>query len=106
MFCCIGFYGLALSFIFPAIMIHYAREGTLGSCFQFSAIQQIITRNTGAYLTAWGIALLVSIGVSLIIGLVSWIPCIGWLAALAATAYIMVVWAHLFGQVSADNQGF
>ncbi len=103
LFCCIGIYGLALSFVGPAILINFAREGSFGSCFQFSAISQIITQNTQAYLTAWGIGILVSLGVGLAVGLLGWIPCVGWLASLAATAYIMVVWAHLFGQISAST---
>jgi hypothetical protein len=103
LFCCIGLYGLILSFVAPAILINFSREGTFGSCFQFSAISQIITQNTQTYLTAWGIGILISLGVGIILGLVGWIPCIGWLASLAATTYIMVVWAHLFGQVSSAN---
>jgi len=108
--CCIGLYGLLLSFIFPAVMIHYSRQETFGSCFQFSQIMPLVTANLSAYVTAWAVSIAASFVVGLVVGaagmLVVLIPCVGWLVGWAlgavASAYLGAVYAHLFGQVGAN----
>lgn len=108
--CCIGLYGLLLSFVFPAVMIHYSRQGTFGSCFQFSQIMPLVSANLSAYVTAWVISLAAGFLIGLVLGaagmLAVWIPCVGWLIMWAlsaiAGAYLGVVYAHLFGQVGAN----
>ena len=110
--CCIGLYGLLISFVFPAVFINYSRQGSFGSCFQFSEIMQLITANLGEYATAWVITIVAGLMVGLVMGvvgmLVGWIPCIGWLVVWAisavAGAYLGAVYAHLFGQVGANTQ--
>jgi hypothetical protein len=105
--CCIGLYGLLVSFVIPAVFINYSRQGTFGSCFQFSEIMLLITANLGEYVTAWVITIVAGLLVGLIVGilgaLVGWIPCIGWMIvwviSAISTAYIGAVYAHLFGQV-------
>jgi len=60
----------------------------------------------GPFLTAWGLSLAAGLGVGLAMGfinaVVSWIPCLGWIVGMAvslgSSAYIGVVYAHLFGQ--------
>lgn len=104
---CVFFvYTLALSVIYPAILILYAREGTLASCFKFREVFDLIGRNTGSFFTAWG----VSIAAGLIVGLVSGfvqlvlglIPCIGQIVSFVLTIGIVVytsaIYSHLFGQ--------
>jgi hypothetical protein len=108
--CCIGLYGLIISFIFPAVFINYSRQGTFGSCFQFSEIMRLITANLSQYVTAWVIIIVAGLVVGLIVGvlgaLVGWIPCIGWVIVWVITAvagaYVGAVYAHLFGQVGAS----
>jgi hypothetical protein len=109
--CVVALYGLALSVAYPAIYVQYALKGTFASCFAFNDIFALIKKNTGAYFTAWGVYLGVSIGASLaagiIGGLLGWIPCLGqvvaFLVGLAASIYVQLVYAHLFGQYGAMN---
>ncbi|MGB8215547.1 MAG: DUF4013 domain-containing protein [Anaerolineales bacterium] len=107
--CIFILYGLALSVMFPAIYVEYALKGTFASCFHFKNIFAQIGKNVGAFFTAWGVYLGVSIGASLVAGIVGgllgWIPCLGQLVALvvglAAGIYVLLVYAHLFGQYGA-----
>lgn len=114
---CVGIlYGLVLSIIYPAILVLFAREGTFASCFKLREAFDMISKNAGAFFTAWGLSLVASLGVGLVVGfvnlVVSWIPCIGWIIgmalALASGVYSTAVYAHLFGQfgraVSEGNQ--
>ena len=108
--CCLGLYGLLLSFVFPAVMINYSRQGTFGACFRFGEIMGLVTANLGAYVTAWAMSIAAGFLVGLVVGaaglLMVWVPCIGWLIMWAlgaiASAYLGVVYAHLFGQVGAN----
>jgi hypothetical protein len=104
--CVIVLYSLALSVIYPAILILFAREGTFASCFKLREAFDLIGRNTGTFFTAWAISLALSLGVSLVMGAVttvlSFIPCIGQIIGIvlyvASIVYSSVVYAHLFGQ--------
>jgi hypothetical protein len=96
---CVGVvYGLAYSFLYPAIVIHYSRRGTFGSLFQVGEILQVIKEDTNSYLIAW----LVGIGASflagtvggLAAGLVGWIPFVGWIASILVTA-VFSAWAFM-----------
>jgi len=107
--CLFLLYALALSVVFPAIYVEFARKGTFASCFNFKEIFGQIKKNAGAFFTAWGVYLGISIGVSLVAGIVGtllgWIPCLGQLIAVAVGAgagiYVLLVYAHLFGQYGA-----
>lgn len=108
--CCLGLYGLLLSFILPAVFINYSRQGTFGSCFRFGEIMGLVTTNLGAYVTAWVVTIAAGFIVGLVVGaaglLIVWIPCIGWVmiwvVSAIAGAYLGAVYAHLFGQVGAS----
>jgi hypothetical protein len=104
---CVGLlYGFVLSIIYPAILVLFAREGTFASCFKLREAFDMIGRNAGAFFTAWGLSLVASLGVGLVVGLVNlvvgWVPCIGWIIgmalALASGVYSTAVYAHLFAQ--------
>jgi hypothetical protein len=109
--CLIIVYSLALSVVYPAILVLFAREGTFAACFKFRAALDLIKRNSASFLTAWGLSLVVSLGVGFVVGLLngmfSWIPCVGWLAGLAlglgSTVYISSFYAHLFGQFAIEG---
>jgi MFS family permease len=109
--CCIGLYGLAISFVFPAVFINYSRKGTFGACFEFSEIMRLVSANLGEYVTAWVVVIAFGFVVGLVIGvigmLVGWIPCVGWIILWAisavAGAYIGAVYAHMFGQVGTER---
>ncbi|MGA2488715.1 MAG: DUF4013 domain-containing protein [Anaerolineales bacterium] len=107
--CVLILYGLALSVVYPAIYVEYARKGSFASCFDFKHIFAQIRKNAGAFFTAWGVYLGISIGASLAAGIIGsllgWIPCLGQLIALvvgvASALYTLLVYAHLFGQYGA-----
>lgn len=104
---CVFFvYALALSVIYPAIMVLFAREGTFASCFKFREVFDLIGKNSSPFFTAWAVNIGISFAASLVLGLVQtilgFIPCVGWIAAIVLTfgviIYTSVVYAHLFGQ--------
>jgi hypothetical protein len=106
MLCVFVIYSLGLSVIYPVILVLYAREGTLASCFKFREVFDLISKNTSSFFTAWG----VSIAAGFIVGLVSgfvqlvlgFIPCIGQIVSFILTIGIVVytsaIYSHLFGQ--------
>jgi hypothetical protein len=104
---CISFlYGIVLSILYPAILVLFARDGTFASCFKLREAFDMISKNAAAFFTAWGLSLVASLGVGLVVGLVnlvvSWVPCIGWIIGMALAlfsgVYSTSVYAHLFGQ--------
>ena len=111
--CLIILYALALSVIYPAICVEFARKGTFAACFQFKAIFGDIGRNVGPFFTAWGIYLATTIASGIVGGIVGtvlgWIPCLGQIVALVAglalTVYTGLVFSHLFGQFSTIETG-
>ena len=107
--CLFFLYAIALSVIYPAILVMFSREGTFSSCFKLREAFDMISRNAAPFFTAWGLSLVGGLGVGLVIGMlnlfVGWIPCIGWIISLALSlgsgVYIGAVYAHLFGQFGA-----
>ncbi|MGE5376195.1 MAG: DUF4013 domain-containing protein [Bacteroidota bacterium] len=106
MMCLFVVYGLALSVIFPAIYVNYAKQKTFASCFQLREVFNIISRNAGAFFTAWGISLVAGLVVGMVAAVANTvlglIPCIGWIVAIVITlaigVYLSMIYAHLFGQ--------
>lgn len=104
--CVFVIYALALSVVFPAILVIFAREGTLASCFKFRDVFELISKNTTPFLTAWGVSIGASFAVSFIVSaaqvILNFIPCLGQIAALILTVGIVVyttaIYGHLFGQ--------
>ena len=107
MFCCIGFYFLLFSFIFPAVNLNFARQGTFQACFRLREIIGLITTHTGDYLIAWLVAIVAGLAITVLLGIIGlilgWIPCLGqillWAVGAIAGAYTGAVYAHLFGQI-------
>ena len=107
--CLFILYGLALSVIYPAILVMFAREGTFASCFKLREAFDLISKNGNSFLTAWGISLIAGLGIGLVVGLINvlvgWIPCVGWIISLVISIgsgiYLAAVYAHLFGQFGA-----
>ncbi|GIK58651.1 MAG: DUF4013 domain-containing protein [Chloroflexi bacterium] len=102
LFCCVFFIWIvALMFLAPAVTIQYARERSLGACFQFSRVIGIARDNIGDIV----LTVAVSIGISFVLGLVGSIPIIGWLIILAGNVYVYAVLGHLYGQIGAKMDG-
>ncbi len=113
LFCCIGLYFLAFTFIVPAVQLRFSRVGTFQSCFQLREISQMISTKLSGYLTAWLFAIaagfVVGILVAVISGVLGWIPCLGqilaWIASAIASVWLGAVFAHIFGQFGALSVG-
>jgi hypothetical protein len=111
--CVIMIYGMALSIIFPAIEVIFSRERTFASCFKFRETFDLISRNPGPFLTAWGVfvaaALVYGFAIGTVNVVIGWIPCFGWIASLVISAgsaiYLLTVNAYLFGQFGATAFG-
>ena len=107
--CCIALYMLILSFFFPAVHVNFSRLGTFKACFQIREILSLVSANLGNYLIAWVVSMVGGFAIGLIAGLVvalvGWLPCIGWIIAWIITSivnvWITAFYAHLFGQVGA-----
>jgi hypothetical protein len=102
-------YGLVLGFLFPAIAINYAKQGTFASCFDFKTIFSFIQRNFSNVIMVWLAALgagVLYVGVYMV---VSFIPCIGTIIALPLGAigafFIYMVTGHAAGQAMAYDEG-
>ena len=99
--CLMLLFFIALALIGPAIAIQYAREGTLSATLRFSEVIGMTREHIGDVL----IALLIILGLSFVISLPAAIPCVGWIIALAASAYVGLVTGHLYGQIGAKAGG-
>lgn len=104
--CLFVVYALALSVIYPAILVIFAREGTFASCFKFREVISLISKNTTPFITAWAVNIGLSFVISFVIGIaqtvLNFIPCLGQIASIVITfgviVYATAVYAHLFGQ--------
>ena len=96
-FCVIFLFSIALFFLSPAIIIQYVRTDDFGACFRFSEVLAIARDNIADII----ITFLATWVASLAIGLLSIVPCIGWLAGLVALPYLSAVSGHLYGQIAA-----
>lgn len=104
--CVFIIYIFALSVIYPAILVIFAREETLASCFKFRDVFSLISQNLSPFITAWAVNIGLGLGASFVVGVaqttLNLIPCLGQIAAVAVTlgvvAYTTAVYAHLFGQ--------
>jgi hypothetical protein len=109
LFCCIGLFALAISFFMPAVYINYSRQGTFASCFRLGEILGIISENLSDYLTAFlvstAVSFVASFALSIGIGAVALVPCVGifivWALSAVVSAWLMTIYGHLFGQVGA-----
>ncbi len=109
--CIFVVYMLAFSLIVPAITVTYAQKGGIGACFKVGGVLALISRNSGAYFTAYGVTLGVSVAASFVTGIVGaflgWIPILGQLLVFAlglcVGVYDSVVSGHLFGQFGAKH---
>ena len=101
--CAAMLYALVLAVLSPAITLQYLRYGSVSACLRFSEVIALARQHIGDIL----IALLVTMGVSFVAGIVGGflnvVPCLGQIAyailMLALTPYLMMVMGHLYGQI-------
>ena len=98
---------LLLLFWFQGVIVNFANKGTIGSGFAFGAIWGIIQKNMGRMLVTLGVAILASMIVGIVAGILGIIPCIGWIAAwlvsFAAMFYILLVFAYNCGHIAKSS---
>jgi hypothetical protein len=95
---------VALFFLSPAIVIQYLRTNDLKAAFRFAEVIEIARNNMNhifmAFLATFGLALVLNV----VIGALSMIPCLGWIAMVILSAlmgpYLSVVTGHLYGQIA------
>ena len=100
---------IAFLFLTPALLIQYAREGEFGALFRFSEIFDIIRDHMADILIAFLVSVVAVLAISVVMGVVGIVPCLGWIAAmligLAMGPYIQFVTGHLYGQIAAKLPG-
>ncbi len=102
MSCLIFIYAIAMIFISPAVIIQYIlNNDEFGACFRFGEVFGIARDSIGDIL----LVVVVTIGISFVVSLVGWIPCIGWAIALLSYPYMMAVSGHLYGQIAVKHFG-
>lgn len=107
---CLGLlFAVALLFLTPAIAIQYAIKDDFGACFRVGEIWTIISDNFADIFIVFIVTLLAGFALSLVTGVLSLVPCLGWIAAaalgLAFGPYLVMVTGHLYGQIAAKILG-
>lgn len=100
---------VALMFVTPAIFLQYVHTEEFGACFRFGEVVGIVRDYIGDIVITVVVALAASFVISAVGGVLSVIPCIGWIAALVISAlsgpWITFSISHLYGQIAAKMNG-
>lgn len=103
-------YSLILAYISPALYIQYARTKDIGACLRIGEMLGIAQRNSGNYIMIFLVIIGMSILLSLIVGVLGIVPCIGWIVALIISLllapYFAVLIGHLCGQYARESNIF
>lgn len=109
LFCLMMLFIIALLFLTPALLIQYAIKEDFGSLFRVGEIMAIIRNNLADILIVFAVMVVAGLAISLVSGVLSLIPCLGWIAAviigLAVGPYISFVSGHLYGQIASKVLG-
>lgn len=107
LFGCLGLlYTLAVLVVLPAATVRFALSSKLSDMFKFSVLLEDIRRNVSGYLTVVLVIIVAGIVlgavVSLVTGVLAFIPICGWIAAwlisAGASFYVQLAASHLWGQ--------
>ncbi|MFB6300258.1 MAG: DUF4013 domain-containing protein [Halobacteriales archaeon] len=85
---------LLFGYVAVAALVHFAHEDRFGAAFEFGAIKTIVL--TEEYAIAWGLAVVVLIGASVVTGVLNLIPLFGTIFSVFVAFYIQVVAAKLW----------
>jgi hypothetical protein len=100
-------YGLILAYITPAILIQYAKARDIGACLRIGELLGITRLNSGNYVMIFLVLIGMSILLSLVVGVLGIIPCLGWILALIVslllTPYFAVLIGNLCGQYASET---
>ncbi|MCS6848162.1 MAG: DUF4013 domain-containing protein [Anaerolineae bacterium] len=105
---CIAFiYSLLLTYLSPAIYIQYAKTRDIGACLRIGELLNIARVNSGDYLMIFIVLIGIVIVLSVIVGVLNVIPCLGQILSLViaflAAPYIVVLLGNLCGQYVRSN---
>lgn len=93
-YCIYAVYAIVLGIAYPALVVQYAREGTIGACLRFRDVLALIRKDVGAYFTGWVVFLACDIAVGFVAAITFG------LGLLVGLPYLFAVMAHIFGQFS------
>ncbi len=108
---CLAFlYALLLWVLYPVLQIRYAEAGKLAAGLRFGEVFRFLSTHIGqvvvAQLVVWAAAIIVSTGLSVVMGVFGLIPVCGWVIAallgfafLPVSVWLMVLAGHLYGQI-------
>jgi hypothetical protein len=109
MLCLVFLFIVVLLFLSPAILIQYAIKDDFGACFRFGEVFDIIRNHMADILITLLVTIAAVVVITLVTGVLSLIPCLGWIAAflisLAIGPYIGFLTGHLYGQIAAKVLG-
>lgn len=98
---------VALFFLSPAIILQYVRTHDFGSLFHFGEVLAIARENMGNILIVTAVNIGASFVLSLVLGVLNAIPCLGNLIALVisivAGPWLLAATGHLYGQIAAGT---
>ena len=97
---------IALFFLSPAIVIQYVRTEEFGATLRFGEVLGIARDHMAKIVMAALAALVASLVLSAVVGVLNFIPCLGNIAAfiisIVAAPWLSVAMGHLYGQIAAD----
>lgn len=100
-------FAIALFFISPAIIIQYVRHGEFSACFRFGEVLAIARANVVPILVSALALFAVTFLISLMTGVLSFIPCLGTIISLVISAlvgpYILIATGNLYGQMARNS---
>ncbi|BCX05336.1 MAG: hypothetical protein KatS3mg053_3274 [Candidatus Roseilinea sp.] len=100
-------YGLLLAYLSPAIYIQYTKTKDIGACLRIGELLNTARVNSGDYLMIFIVIIGIAIVLSLIVGVLNIIPCLGQILSLVisllAAPYIVVLLGNLCGQYVRTN---
>lgn len=103
-------YSLLLAYLSPAIYIQYTKTKDIGASLRIGELLNIARVNSGDYLMIFVVLIGIAIILSVIVGALNIIPCLGQILSLVisllAAPYIVVLLAHLCGQYVRSNNIF
>ena len=101
-------FAVVLFFLSPAIVIQYVNTNELGAMFRFGEVIAIARENVGDIVIAALASFAASLVISVVLGLFSAIPIIGWcggpIIGIVVGPYLTAVTGHLYGQIAAKGK--
>lgn len=91
---------LACWYVGTAGFVNFAKTGELGAAFAVGDLRPVLT--SGAYATAWLLALVVLVGSSIVVGALEVVPVVGWVIGGFVTFYASVSTTYLYARGFAD----